>query len=482
MAALRDNLLSVARACLELGSRPFVLLALVHLSVLGLRLPLLDALPGWMFVTQPKTLGPPLLLLALACVPALGWLLLQRLRGRPGLVLCALVLLGYGAQQGFAWSEGRGIAGMRDRIVHTGHAEFAIEAAQQPSMWAVATGYEAKLAAGELGPYAHTKPPGQLLFYMATERLARGLAHDSTPAARLEALRDLAAVLWPLLSYAVLVPLFFALRMLVDEATALCACLLYLVVPSVTLMTLNTDQVLFPLLFMLPVYMAARAQRERRAAWAVCAGAALYLGAFVTFPMLLAAPVAAGFAAAVALQPETRGPGPGRALARTGLWAAAGFCALFALFALGLHYDFVTRMRGALLFHARWKQWHGGAAETLYFAWLNGLELAVWAGVPLSVFALAGARRSLLRALRGDSSGLVLPALAATAVLLGLAFFGHTKAESARLWLFLVPLGCALCAAELRAGAQPRPRAALALVLALQWLTVLLTKAGQDFW
>ncbi len=482
MAALRDNLLSLTRAALELGSRPFVLLALVHLSVLGLQLPLLAALPGWMFVPQSKQLGPPLLVLALACVPALGWLLLERVRGRPWLVLCALVLLGYGSQQGFAWSEGRGIDGMRDRIVHTGHAEFALEAVQQSSMWSVATNYEAKLADRELGPYAHTKPPGQLLFYMATERLARGLAHAPTPQARLEALRDLAAVLWPLLSYAVLVPLFLALRLLVDETTALCACLLYLVVPSVTLMTLNTDEVLIPLLFMLPVFMSARAQRTRSAWWAVCAGAWLYLGAFVTFPVLLAAPVAAGFAAAVALQPGVAATSPGRALVRTGLWAAAGFCGLFALFALGLHYHFATRLRGALVFHARWKAWHGGAAETVYFAWLNGLEFAVWAGVPLSVFALAGVRRSLLRALRGDRSGLVLPALVATAVLLALAFLGHTKAETGRLWLFLVPLGCALCAVELRAGSRRRPRATLALVLALQWLTVLLTKAGQDFW
>jgi hypothetical protein len=474
----------VARAIAELATDPLVLLCFLHLSVLALRLPLFDHLPGWMFTTRAKAVGPWYLLVALAGIPVAGRVLERSWRGRPRATLCALVLLGFALQHGFAWSEGRGLAGMRDRVVTTGHAEFARVAAEQQSMWDVLVRYEAKVGRGELGLYAHTKPPGQLLFYMATERAARGLARDDSPAARLDAMRDLAAVLWPLLSYLVLLPMFLALRQLIDEQTALRACLLYLVVPSVALITLATDQVLIPLLFMLTIWLVTTAQKRRSWRCAVTAGAVLYLGSFVTFPVLLAAPVAAAFALAVELQAseEPTATSRGRALVKTAGGVALGFGLLFVLFAACLHYDFFARLSDARLSHERWKVWQGDAVEVFYFAWLDYLEFAVFLGVPLTLLGLSAARRAIRVATVGDFGALGLPAIAISSVFLYLGFFGHTKVETARLWLFLVPLCCGLAAAELRARADQNRNLTLSVVLALQWLTVWLTKAGQDFW
>ncbi len=467
----------------DLTLQPWVLLTVVHLSILALRLPLLERLPGWFFRLRPKSIGPWYLVLALAAVPAVGWLIGKTLRARPIVAVWLLILLGFGFQHGFAWSEGRGFDGIRKSMVTTGHAEFATIAVQQSSIWDVLVDYEGKLQREELGRYSHSKPPGTLLFYMVTERLARGLAQNDTPEARLEATRDLAAAVWPLLAYLPLLPLFVTLRRFVDEDTALVACLLYVVVPSVTLMTLHTDQCLFPLLYMLTMWAAVKAQTTHGWGWALATGASLYLSAFFTFALLLAIPMAVALAIAVELEARAlHSQPPGRALAKTGLAAGAGFATLAAAFLIAFKYDLITRLRGATDFHAAWRNWQGGWFETVYFGWLDSLEFAVWLGVPLTVLALAAGRHAILQAIRGDYRKLVLPAVVLVVSFLYLAFFGKTKAESARLWLFLVPMCCGLAASEIGERYRARRTTVTAVVLALQWLTVCLTKTGQDFW
>ena len=74
--------------------------------------------------------------------------------------------------------------------------------------------------------------------------------------------------------------------------------------------------------------------------------------------------------------------------------------------------------------------------------------------------------------------------MAALATLLAfsyLVFFGQSKGETARLWLFMVPIFCALSADEIRVRSRASAPAVTAVVLLLQWLTVSLTKTGQDF-
>ena len=92
--------------------------------------------------------------------------------------LLLLFLLGVSLQFGFAFIEERGLDAIRDRMVDTGHAEFATIAVQQDSLLYVASHYESLIESGQLGEYAPSKPPGTLLFYMVTEKLAGVLAAD----------------------------------------------------------------------------------------------------------------------------------------------------------------------------------------------------------------------------------------------------------------------------------------------------------------
>lgn len=472
---------------IDIATQPFVLLAIVHISILALRLPLFDRLPGWMFGTRPKSIGPPVMIMASAVLPVVAWAMIKRrVSGR--WLVATMILIGFAVQHSLAWSEGRGLAGMRDRIVTTGHAEFASVAVREPSIWLMLTDYQAKLDRQELGRYAWTKPPGQVLFYMTTERVARHFTKNASGEARLEATRTVAALVWPLVSYVVLIPMFFVLRRLSDIHCAKAACLLYLVIPSVALITLHTDQVLFPLLLMTTLALAVEAQARSSWPLAVAAGVSLGVGTFFTFALALAAPLAVAAAIGVAMTSEAAlgsGVTPAsryRALARTAGATLIGIGAYFLFLWAVIRYDWFAGLTMARLYNAQWKGWEGGAFQTFYFAWLNSLEFLLWLGAPLALLALGRVKRALLQVAATDLGGLAIPAVAVTIVFLFLAFFGQAKAETARLWLFMVPMSCALAADEIRFRFHSQADVVLGLVVLLQTATVWLTKANMDFW
>jgi len=466
------------RSWLRTTPRLLVGLTLAHLAVLALRIPLFTSLPGWFWHLRNKRPKPWPLFVGLALLPAAVLLAARRLGShRPGWVLAGLVCCGTLLQHGLALVEGRGLDGMRDRIVHAGHAEFALVAVGQKSLLDVAAHYEEKIENGELGRYAHSKPPGTLLFYMLTERLARPLSTSSDPVDRLEGLRDLAALAWPAVSMLVLLPLYWLGRRFVGCEQALVACLLYIAVPAAQLITLHTDQVLFPVLLVSTVWLATVACAQDRPWLAALAGAVAYLAVFCSFQLLLALPMAIGASAAVA-------PAARRAarLRRCWLAFALGFAALFLGAAFVLDYDLVAGYRDARAYHREWKDWEPSLQATLGYALLGYLEFAVWLGVPLSVLALQRGWRAVRGALARSMTGLDLPMLVLLGVFLAVGFLGETKGETARLWLPLAPLCCLAACDRLELRPQKQDFDSLALVVALQWLTVLLTKVRQDFW
>lgn len=462
-----------------LVTRPFVALGVVHLTMLAWRLPLVDRLPGWVFVTHPKPVGAGWWCVLALLASATGGLA-YACRRRAWALLLALVVGGTLFQHALAWSEGRGLDGMRERIVRSGHAELADVAVAQRSLWMVASRYEQKVQGGELGRYAHSKPPGTLLAYMATERLSRRFAADDTPTARRAALNTTAALLWPLVSYLVLLPLYAVVSRLCGTGTALLACASYLVVPSGALITLHTDQFLFPWLGMTAVWMGQESVLRRSLGWAFAAGAWLWCAGFFTFPLLLLAPVVAAVMWSTSDTPggTTRVLTPVRWAAMTAA-VAGGVLLGFVVFRWGLGYDLFARLADARQFNAAWKGWDGGAFQTLYFAWMNLLEFALWVGIPLALLTAGRAGRALREAAAGRWAPLTVPSAAVVAVVGYVAFFGQAKGETARLWLFLVPWCSTLAADELAAGGDTS--IAAAAVLFLQWMTVVLTKAGQDF-
>lgn len=439
-----------------------------------LQLPLFQLLPHWFWSLGLTPL--PWWWLGLPLLPLAAWLVGVVL-GQPARVgrnLLLLILGGYLLQHSLAGMEGRGLAGLSDRLGgQGGHGRLVQAAVSQPSAWRVLTQYEELLASGELGPFPHaTRPPGQLLVLMGLDRLAAWL--DPTAPEPGLRLARLAAWVFPLLSYLVLIPLFYLCRRYLDEAAAWIPVLLYLVVPSTALITLHLDQCLFPLVAWGTAGLYARALQRGQGLAALGAGMCFCLSLFLSFGLAaMGGVLLALHLQAARTQGQSRWP--------VAAAAAAGFLALALFFQGVLGCDLLTRYGRAMAAHQHFKVADWGWGQVLYCALLNLVEFGVWCGPPLVLLCGAQLREVWLRRREGCWHAEAGWALALVLTLGGLALVGRTAGETARLWLFLLPLPLVVAAQFLARLELHERQRAVVLVVLLQLLTVGVLKRCQDF-
>lgn len=434
-------------------------------AVLLFRIPLLQNLLGWPWDFTDK--------------PVASWWVLTGAVGGFAVVvagitgnwlngwraLLMLMVAGTMLQFGFAALEGRGIDAVRDRMITTGHAEFARLAQEQDDLVTLIANYNRLVAEGRLGTFGPAKPPGTLIFYVLTNHLAR-LTHPRSDASEdLENLRSTAAWVWPFLSVLVAVPLYLLSRWSGGgPRTGLLACVLYFTVPAANLVTLHADQVVYPLFFVSCLAAGEQARRRDGFFWGLATGLLVYLtiglsfGLVVVLVFLLAAVQSARRAAA--------GMVLGLASSITlGYWVG--------------HYDVWARFTSALAYHQAWRPWPESPLAWPYFGSLNLLEFIVWLGVPLAVLwilQVAAGLRVGWSSPRKAVEVLVLPA-----VVLLLAFGTRTQGEVARLWIFLVPLVCLAAARHLESREKGLAFWLFRVTVVLQLVTVAVIKANMDF-
>jgi len=237
------------------------------------------------------------------------------------------------------------------------------------------------------------------------------------------------------------VPLAYALaRMVLPEATARTAALLYLFAPSALLYGATSADALYATVGLLAaVPLAAVAVRRTLPRPALLAGASgLVLASFFSYANL-----AIGAWAAIV------------ALARTGFARMVGLgaaCALalalaYAALHLATGYDPIGVVRATEIVYRE-----GIASTRPYAFWAFGSPVAflVSAGLPVGWLALraAGAGHAV--------------AMALLAVVVIAAVLGFTKAETERIYQFLVPIACVAAAPMVSPGWLPAVLAALA--------------------
>jgi hypothetical protein len=380
-----------------------------------------------------------------------------------------------------AFLEGRGIEAVRDRIVIAGHAEFATIAVQHEDIFYVMSHYEQLLEAGELGEFANSKPPGTLLFYMLTNKFSGLFFTAKNNVEKLETLRNVATFLWPLLSYMVIVPLYCLARMLFGKEIAVLSCTLYLFVPSVNLITLHTDQVAFPLFFVTSVLLSAIACRRNSLLIAFFTGMFIYFSIWFTFGLAFALP----FVAVVCYFL------PGRQIDRAHYWPfvkmltaiTLGLLLSDILFRIIFNYDILLRYNNAVRFHLAWKNWVPTFTNSLYFGTLNLVEYVLWVGIPLSILAFMDVPKFIAESVgRRNVTLESIQPLVLSGTLFCMAFFGKTRGEVARIWLFLVPYICMMAAHTILTRYKNYKSVFVWAVIFLQLGTIYLTKINQDFW
>jgi len=435
------------------------------------RVPVFEALPGWFWPLRPKRPPGAWLVLPLTVVGGLAAAAAVRAQVRARLALALLIAGGYLAHHGLALTEGRGA--LAARMTGTGHAVFARTAVAGPDTWSVMTRYDRLLADGELPGYFHsTKPPGLQAWMNLTAAASRWLWPGAD---RMAAVARLAAIVFPLLGVLTLVPLYGLAGLLLPRRDALVAAVLLPLVPSLALIQLHADQYMNPLLGTSFAYLCCRGLERREPFIAAAAGAVLVLGLWFSFAVGALAPLAL-----LAAWGAARRHGWHAAL--SGLAAlAAGAVLAYGAGRLALGYDALARGRQAMAAHRLAKGAAGGPGDRVYFAGLDLLEFAVWCGPPFVLLVGAELWRVVRRQAWRAPTPLDALSLSLGAILAMLALGSGTAGETARLWLFLTPLAAVSAARTLGRLAPGHRRAAVGLVAALQWGTVLALKFFQDF-
>ncbi|MEZ5966100.1 MAG: hypothetical protein R3F56_19850 [Planctomycetota bacterium] len=448
--------------------------------------PTVHALRGWFWPLRGKPPQVAWLLLACATVGVLS-VVAYRVRRRYALATCCLFAAGVAAQYGAALAEGRGLDALRERVVFTGHSEFARIAASGRPALDLLTDYEN--LAGRDNPYCAVKPPGQLLLYVALERLAQRLVPADLPdryplpgsaTHRFGHLVELMTWLLPFLAALVVWPLGALGRRFLTGDTWLVPALLFVLSAPFSLVVLHLDQALFPTAATTLWVIAARAGDSRRSvAYGALGGLLAWGMAFVSF----------GLAPAIALAPVftvATAPRDARWQRTLGLCAGLGACVALVWLLMSPLYDPTHRYQAALAAHERWKRWTWDVGHVAAAARMNLVEFAWWANPGVTVVWLAALGRSLATLWRYASGhpreaastlGLDLVNPVVAAILVVLAAASSTFAETPRLWMFLLPL---LLLGAVRALGTIRPMH-LGLVVMLQWAWTLATKLTQDF-
>jgi hypothetical protein len=388
--------------------------------------------------------------------------------------LMLLILVGYATQHMFALVEGRGLDGMRDRLVNTGHADFAIDAAYPPSVTRVMRDYRTMIENGELHRYPHsTKPPGHFIVYILTGRLAQFIPGFHPDA--LERLTTFTALFFPLLTYLPLIPLFYLARLCLPRRQAFLALILFTTAPNLNLITLHLDQVLYPFLFLLPITLYLYGRKRQNKILLLLSGLSMAGTMYISYS-LIAVIAVVGLLGLMDIWKQKPSFVPA---IKDLVLAAVGFLVfeLFLFFSFG--YNLLGDYRYVMVQHQAWKVRQWTAPLTLYIGALDMLEFAIWIGWPIFLFSASWMLKSLFRWWQKGKYSLALSILIS---LLLLAFFGKTVAETARLWIFLLPCLALFAVQDLFERYPKSNLRVFTLIAGLQWLSTFVIKLFQDFY
>ncbi len=438
-----------------------------------LEVPLFQLLPHWFWSIYPRSLNNLWVLVVMFAGLFLAAHLVLKAPDRSIRNLGILVLLGCLIQYGFAAMDGSVIEALRQRLLSTGHGAFPRVAVHQTGLLQVISGYDANLDSGQLAHYPFaTKPPGALLFFSVVWQLTELLPLAGNT---LDRMTTMASMLFPVVTYLVLIPMLLLAKHCGQQSVPWVACLIYVTLPNVTLINMHLDQFLLPQMGLWFAVSAFTAQRTGSLFAGIFSGLLLYLCLFLSFSLIaLVAVIPMAYVTARAGHHKPLRP-------LTGL--VIGFAAAYLLFGAATGYHATERLLAAVSTHSHWKVEGWDMGTTFYSLLLNMLDFAVWCGIPVCLFCVVELRHAVkqLWHRRWLSIDRELISTALLGISGALLLFGRTLGETGRLWLFLTPLVAISVALSLVRLAPERLVPNTRVILALQMFSTLTLKKYQDF-
>jgi 4-amino-4-deoxy-L-arabinose transferase-like glycosyltransferase len=397
-----------------------------------------QSIPYWFIVPHRTAVNSWIVAAALAFF-VVTLICVHRSR-RQLLKLLLVFVAGIVIQFSFGMAKG-GIDSIGSRMVHTGHAQFMRLAIKIDNIADFIRDYEKLVSENKLGFFAPSKPPGTAIIYVVTHRLSQQFQGHEKPASLSTAETESRLVRFAIYSWTVIACLPIILIYLLglrlsDKKTALLAALLYATVPSVALINLHTDQAFYPLMSVLSVLLVVKACQENNLGLAFLAGIVFFLTSFLSFGLLVIAVLFLW----IFLSNENLKKSINLSLA-----FSLGLLLTGLVFYWSFQYNHIERYLNATAYHVSVKGWDH-RLETLFLAGsTNLIEYCLWIGLPLAILSFYAFKNvSLINFKYQSLATKVLTAI--FIIIITLIVFGKTKAETARLWMFLTPFMCLMAA------------------------------------
>ena len=277
----------------------------------------------------------------------------------------------------------------------------------------------------------------------------------------------LAAFLMSFLGSLSIIPVFYLTRDLLGGRAAMWCCILWATIPSFALFAPEMDQLVL-LWAMLSLWLLRDAWRSGRAWLALIGGVTYGLGLFTSLGLLCLIPMLLIWAWL-----ETRAVGARHTMPplKPLFWGAIGAIGLFVVLYLTLRFNMIATIAQGLFAH------RAEITERFprpYWRWVgfNLVDFAIFLGLPLAIWTVRcaiGLRRS-----RDSAAAKLRPLLLSWLVtVLLLDMSGVVRAETGRIWLFLMPPLVLLCATRLASWDERAGRWGMALLLSAQVLQII---------
>ena len=446
----------------------------------------------WFWFAKVTPLPHWWLLIPFAAMVFLAFYLLRRFRSALAAVLL-VCLVGYTGQWTFTLMEGRGIEPMSEKmtypeIAHSFFAEKAVGIEDVPEM---IEQYDLLIARDSLPRFPFiTKPPGHFLTYIATDRLGRLLlGTPAAPTMQIDQVARFASFLWPLLVCLALLPLYTLARRFLSEPESCLVLLLYALSPNILLMTMHLDQALLPTLFLSVIVLFLYGIDKRSYLLQALSGITLGVASFFSFSMVTLVPLLALWQGGREVLHRRREGNSFRQALLSGLLAAlpsllflvAGALLFHLLIWILFSYNWLAGYQVAQEAHGIWKIQEWDLVRTIWVGFLDLFEYAVWIGFPIAILALLRSSVTLKRLRLLQIRPVDTMIISLLFLLILLAFFGKTVAETGRLWIFLLPLVLIVAVMGLRLFPKRIYRPLVFLILVLQLLHTFFMRWLQDF-
>jgi hypothetical protein len=452
------------------------LATLLQWAILYFRLEVFARIPHWYWLFRERSLRHAWLFVLLSMgalalsIAVLEWTRSARLK------VMLLIVLGYLLQLGFGWVEGDGWLSLRDRYLHGGRPIYAEIVTSDDFSLGSLLEYER----GLMHVYSlAAKPPGYLAVYALANALVNPAGMIPDQAVRINRLTTFMALGFPLLALAVIPMLVGIGRQLLGAEDAPVAGLMYVSFPGFVLLTLQLDQVLFPLLAMAILYSAISASTAGSLARKAVTGFLAYIGLYfsLTLVPVLILVVLWEFFYCLALARES--------WLRTAVRGTAGFAigllAGYLMLRTVLNYDIAVRVKHGIQFLAGTPHAPTGLSSQGPALLLDSAEMAMWLGFGVVILLLSQVFAAAAAWRRRTPTKLDVLLMSGAALTPVLAAVAPQRGEVARLSLFLLPLLALYLARSLLGLWEGKPRLIYAFI-GSQWVTTLLILKFQFPW